>query len=88
MLFLSDVMDASGRVIDRKYLQPGPMDKTWSDLVFPIELLAPSHYMIWKKAIPQIRALGGGLHLGRYTQQGHKIWELRYNLEKKQTLPL
>ena len=79
VLFLSDVMDASGRGIDRKYLQhlqPRP--------VFPIELPAPRDFRIWKEAIPQIRALGGRLHLGRYIRQGHKIWEWRYNLEKNQ----
>jgi hypothetical protein len=65
VLYLSDVMDTSGRAIDRKYLQPRPMEETWSDLVFPIEQLAPRDFRIWKDAIPQIRALGGRLHLGR-----------------------
>jgi hypothetical protein len=82
VLYLSDVMDASGRAIDRKYLQPRPMEETWSDLVFPIEFPAPRDFRIWKDTIPQIRALGGRLHLGRYTQQGHKIWKWRYDLEK------
>ncbi len=81
VLYLSDVIDASGRAIDRKYLQPRPMEETWSDLVFPIEQLAPRDFRIWKDAIPQIRALGGRLHLGRYIQQdtrsgsGGTIWE-------------
>jgi hypothetical protein len=82
VLYLSDVMDANGRAIDRKYLQPRPMEETWSDLVFPIEQPAPRDFRIWKDAIPQIRARGGRLHLGRYVQQGHKIWEWRYDLEK------
>jgi hypothetical protein len=82
VLDLSDVMDASGRAIDRKYLQPRPVEEIWSDLVFPIEFLAPRDFRIWKDAIPQIRALRGRLNLGRYIQQGHKIWEWRYDLEK------
>ena len=82
VLYLSDVMDASGRAIDRRYLQPRPMLETWSDLVFPIEFPAPRDFRIWKEAIPQIRALGGRLHLGRYIRQGHKIWVWRYDLEK------
>ncbi len=48
VLYLSDVMDASGRAIDRRYLQPRPMLETWSDLVFPIEFLAPRDFRIWK----------------------------------------
>jgi hypothetical protein len=75
-------MDASGWAIDRKYLQPRPMEETWSDLVFPIEFPALRDFRIWKDAIPQIPALGGRLHLGRYIQQGHKIWEWRYDLKK------
>ncbi len=82
LLYLSDIMNASGQAIDRKYLQPRPMEETWSDLVFPIEFPAPRDFRIWKDTIPQIRALGGRLHLGRYIQQGHKIWEWRYDLEK------
>jgi hypothetical protein len=82
VLFLSDVMDASGQGIDKKYLQPRPMDKAWSDLVFPIEFPAPRDFRIWKEAIPHIQAFGGRLHLGRYTRQGQKFWEWRYNLEK------
>jgi hypothetical protein len=77
VLYLSDVMDASGRAIERKYLQPRPMEETWSDLVFPMEKLAPRDCRIWKDAIPQICAPVGRLHLGRYVQQGHKIWEWR-----------
>jgi len=60
VLFLSDVMDVSGRAIDRKYLQPRPMDETWSDLVFPIEFTAPRDFRIRKEAITQIWALRVG----------------------------
>jgi hypothetical protein len=86
VLFLSDVMDASGRAIDRKYLHPRPMDETWSDLVFSNECPASRDFRMWKEAIPQIRALGGRLHLGRYIQQGHKIWgDMIWNKAKSTT---
>ena len=81
VLFLSDVMDASGRAIDRRYLFPRPMDETWSTLSFPNEQPARKDFQLWRSAIPSIRALGGRLHLGKYTLQGHKIWEWRYDLE-------
>jgi hypothetical protein len=35
VLFLSDVLDASGRALDRRYLRQRPMDKVWSTLLFP-----------------------------------------------------
>jgi hypothetical protein len=53
VLYLSDVMDTSGRGIDRKYLQPRPMEEKWSDLVFSIDQPAPLDFRIWKDAIPQ-----------------------------------
>jgi hypothetical protein len=81
VLYLSDVMDASGRALDQKYLHPRPRGEAWSTLVFPLERLAPRNFRLWREALPQIRALGGRLHLGRYTRPGHKVWELRYNLE-------
>ena len=58
------------------------MDETWSDLVFSNECPASRDFRMWKEATPQIQALGGRLHLGRYIQQGHKIWEWRYDLEQ------
>jgi hypothetical protein len=37
-----------------------------------------------REALPQIRALGGRLHIGQYLRQGHKIWAWRYDLETTQ----
>jgi hypothetical protein len=81
VLFLSDVMDASSRGLDRKYLQQRPWEESWSNLSFPIEQQPPKDFELWQMAIPQIRALGGRLHLGDYMRQGHKIWAWRYDLE-------
>ena len=81
VFFLSDVMDASGRAIDRRYLTPQPMEETWSTLSFPNERPARRDFLLWRSAIPSIWALGGHLHLGEYTRQGRKIWAWRYDLE-------
>ena len=81
VLFLSDVMDASGRAIDRRYLTPRPMEETWSTLSFPNEQPARRDFHLWQSAIPSIRALGGRLHLGEFIRQGHKIWAWRYDLD-------
>ncbi len=82
VLYLSDVVDASGRAIDQKYLRPRPRLESWSSLVFPLEYPTPRDFRLWRKAIPQIRALGRRLYLGKYVRPGHKIWEWRYDLER------
>jgi hypothetical protein len=81
VLFLLDAMDASGRANNRNYLDPKPMDESWSSLSFPIEQPATQDFKLWKAAIPQIQALGGCLHLGNYKEQGHEIWAWQYDLE-------
>ncbi len=81
VLFLSNIMDANGRALDRKYLQQRPWEESWSNLSFPIKQPPPKDFKLWRMAIPQIRALGGRLHLGNYVRQGHKIWAWRYDLE-------
>ncbi len=81
VLFLSNVMDASGRALDRKYLQQRPWEESWSNLSFPIKQPPAKDFKLWRTAIPQIQALGGRLHLGNYVRQGHKIWVWRYDLE-------
>ena len=81
VLFLLHVMDISGQAIDRKYLDPKPMDESWSSLNFPIKQPATQDFKLWKADVLQIQALGGHLHLGGYKEQGHKIWAWQYDLE-------
>ena len=57
------------------------MGEAWSSLTFPIEQPATRDFRLWREAIPQIRTLGGHLHLGDYTRQGRKIWAWQYNLD-------
>ena len=37
VLFISDIFDASGRAVDRKYLEQRPVEEAWSTLIFPQE---------------------------------------------------
>ena len=80
-IFLSDVMDASGRAIDKNYLTRRPYNETWSTLIFPKEDPPHADFLLWQNAILQIRALGGRLHIGDQLHEGHKIWQWRYNIE-------
>jgi len=74
VIFLSDVRDASGRALDKKYLHPRPHGDQWSTLSFPKEDSSDEDFLLWKEALLQIRALEGRLHLDAYQRIGHKIW--------------
>jgi hypothetical protein len=48
VLFASDVMDAGGRAIDKKYMDRHPETEMWSTLSFPDELPSPSGKIVGK----------------------------------------
>jgi hypothetical protein len=54
VIFLSDVMDASRRAIESKYLDKRPYNKQWSSLIFPKEMPSRSDFRLWKEVLPQI----------------------------------
>jgi hypothetical protein len=70
--------------IVRRYLDKRPHNKQWSSLIFPKETPSRRDFRLWKEAIPQIRALGGRLHIGLHLRQGHKIWLWKYDIETLQ----
>jgi hypothetical protein len=88
IIFLLDVMDASGRAIESKYLDERPHNEQWSSLIFPKEMPLRSNFRLWKEAIPQIRAIGSRLHIGLHLRQGHKIWPWKYDIESLQLFHL
>jgi hypothetical protein len=54
VIFLLDVMDASRRAIDRRYLDKRPHNNQWFSLIFPKEMLPHSDFRLWKEVLPQI----------------------------------
>ena len=84
VIFLSDVMDASGRAIESKYLEERPWNEGWSCLIFPKEMPSDSDFRLWNEALLQIRALGGRLHIGGHLRQGHKAWPWKYDIKSLQ----
>ena len=54
VIFLSDVMDASGRVIESKYLEERPWNERWFSLIFPKERPLVSNFRLWNAALLQI----------------------------------
>ena len=54
VIFLSDVMDASKRAIELKYLEEQPWNKRWSSLIFFKERPSDSNFRLWNAALLQI----------------------------------
>lgn len=53
-LFISDVMDAGGRAIDRRYMDHHPDTVRWSSLLFPTKKPISADFNLWKAALLQM----------------------------------
>jgi hypothetical protein len=78
VLFLSDVMDAGGKAIDKKYERRRPELEHWSTYRFPRQRPPDKDFRIWRRAIYQLRYVRSSPTLGRFIGEGHKRWEWRY----------
>ena len=88
VLFVSDVLDAGGRALDRKYLFRRPHRDKWSTLCFPREIPSKNDYRLWRTALLQLRP--GGRHsetrVREFVQDGHKVWDWRYDEDGQRLL--
>ena len=80
-LFLSDVLDAGGRALDRKYMVRRKPQETWSSLTFPRECPSNKDFRVWREHLLQLRP--GGRHAAsrvmEFIHSGHKVWEWRFD---------
>lgn len=84
VLFLSDVLDARGTAIDKKYLRRRPSQEQWSRLTFPIEQPPEKDFRLWSRAVYSLGANWRGRgRMKEYTEVGHKIWDWRYDGEEE-----
>jgi hypothetical protein len=78
VIFLSDVIRASGRFLDERYLRKRPAGEKWSTLKFPKEKPSPAGFPLWQQALKRvIPAEGLPVRLGRFLHKGYKVWEWR-----------
>jgi hypothetical protein len=88
VLFLSDVLDAGGRALDRKYLIRRPASKKWSSLTFPRECPSNKDFRTWRETLLQLRP--GGRHAASrvmdHIRAGHKVWDWRFDEEGSRLL--
>jgi hypothetical protein len=82
VIFKSNIFDASGRALDRRYLKRRPAGEVWSTLLFPQEQPSAKDFQLWKSAFQLLALRGRPDHrMGGFVAKGHKIWEWRYDLE-------
>ena len=82
VLFLSDILGASGKELDQRYLHKRPSTEQWSTLSFPKEKPPRKDFRLWEQAIQQL-VPSGGLQdrLGVFEHASHKIWEWQFDEE-------
>ena len=87
VLFLSDVLGASGNYLDRKYLKQRCVGEQWSTFRFPKEKPPRKDFWLWKQEIAQLILAGGIMdRLGNFKAPLHKIWEWRLDNEDMRLL--
>ena len=80
VLFVSDVLlDSSGRVINKKYLMCWSMSEKWSTYLFPHQSPPPKDPKLWPHALQGVRVR----QVGKFINQGHKIWDWWYVEEEQ-----
>jgi hypothetical protein len=85
VLFVSDILDASGRAVDKKYLVLRPSRVAWPTLIFPQERPPGRDLNLWKTAVLLLAPRGCPEHrLGCLLVKGHKVWQWRYDLDKSE----
>ncbi len=84
VLYLSDILDAGGKCLDKRYLTRRHEEEKWSSLIFPTEKPSQGHILHWPQVLYAI-APRGRVHnrVGRFLSKGHKVWEWRYREEQR-----
>ena len=79
-MFLSDILSASGKILDEKYLVQRKTDDKWLKFKFPKEQPHNKDFTLWKSSILQVVPARGIMdRLGNLTQDGQKNWNWRHN---------
>ncbi len=75
VLFLSDILGASGGLLDKRYLQKRRIGDHWLSMKFPHEEVTELEMIFWCRAIVQVVMHGPAQSsLGRLKTGGHKGW--------------
>ena len=87
VLFLSCVLGASEKSLDKNNMTKQKPAEKWSTLRFPKEKPPKKKFQLWRMALRQIVPAGGiPDRLGRLTHNGYKIWNWRWDLEGRRLI--
>ena len=88
-LYLSDVLGASGKTLDPRYLSARPAHEQWSRYDFPTQRMPQGGLELWRYALHQIAPPGGiPDRLGAFRHEGHKVWPWRLDATNGRLLHL
>lgn len=80
VIFLSEVLGASRKLLDLRYLKKMPTEAQWSHLNFGNERPPWKDFKFRSQALRQIVPAEGLLDcLRRLCHKGYKIWKWKYN---------
>ena len=83
VLFLSDILGASGKNLDRQYLSKRSLGEKWSRANFPNERPPQRDFNLWARVVRQLVPSTGIVdRLGPLKSFGHKIWPWRHDIEE------
>ena len=83
VMYVSDVLEANGKTIDSKYLEPRPLDEKWSQYTFPTENPPTQDFTLWRQVVNSLAPRGRIQHrIGKFISPGHKIWPWRYDTQQ------
>ncbi len=81
VLFMSDVLTATGNKISLEVLSPRPRSEAWSNMQWPSEHPTASDMDLWRNAMHTIlcpsQCLSTGI--GQFIGQTHRIWKWYWN---------
>jgi hypothetical protein len=87
VIFLSDILGASGCCLDERYLRKRPVGEKWSTLRFPKEKHSPADFRLWQHALRWVVPVEGlPVRLGQFLHKGYKVWEWRVSTQEQYLL--
>ncbi len=76
LLFMSDILTASGNKVSNEILSCHPQGDTWSSMRWPNELPIESDFLLWQSAMLSIcPSWSNRSKVGKFISQMHKIWK-------------
>jgi hypothetical protein len=75
VLFLSDILDASGKLVDQRCMHWREPDEIWSTIYFGRENPPNCNLRLWQTGLAAVLLVVTFNCLGRFINQSHKIWD-------------